>query len=425
VLQRALNVFDTDITSFERKRFANLSHAPNKAMNINSYISLLGGNFTIEHGEHGDVLRPAGEGSATLTVPDADFILILDADTIVAADYTTKLMRRFRGAGGERLAVVQSPYSTFPGGSEVLQRVAGAQTDIQYLVHQGLTQYEATFWVGANALVRVKALREIAEPAMERGYRVMRYISDRTLIEDTESTIDLALRDWHLFNEPERLAFSLTPPDFGSLLVQRQRWASGGVLLIPKLVKHIARGGGRPRLSEAFMRLHYLISLGPVSMALLIALAVTVDGELRTTYLGLLGATYYLVYMRDLVLLGYDWRDIFRVIALNLLLIPVNVVGMLRSLLQGATGRKPTFARTPKVDRRTPVPVGFLAAEVGLLLFWLGYASYAAARSAVVLAVFLSAHALLLMYALGRYVGLRNGLADMKAQLAPGTRSGV
>ena len=33
------------ITRFERKRYRNLSHAPSKAMNLNSYIGLLGRSF--------------------------------------------------------------------------------------------------------------------------------------------------------------------------------------------------------------------------------------------------------------------------------------------------------------------------------------------------------------------------------------------
>ena len=34
--------FQVEVTSFERKRFVNLSHEPNKAMNLNSYIALIG-----------------------------------------------------------------------------------------------------------------------------------------------------------------------------------------------------------------------------------------------------------------------------------------------------------------------------------------------------------------------------------------------
>jgi len=61
---------------------------------------------------------------------------------------------------------------------------------------------------------------------VERGFTVTRYIQDRTVIEDTESSVDLVERGWRLYNYPERMAYSATPPDFGSLLIQRRRWVN-------------------------------------------------------------------------------------------------------------------------------------------------------------------------------------------------------
>ena len=49
------------------------------------------------------------------------------------------------------------------------------------------------------------------------------FITARTVIEDTGSTVDLVARGWRVHNHPERLAYSATPPDFGSLIVQRRR----------------------------------------------------------------------------------------------------------------------------------------------------------------------------------------------------------
>jgi cellulose synthase (UDP-forming) len=40
--QRLASLFQVSITSFERKRYVNFSHEPNKAMNLNSYIEALG-----------------------------------------------------------------------------------------------------------------------------------------------------------------------------------------------------------------------------------------------------------------------------------------------------------------------------------------------------------------------------------------------
>src|SRR5215210_909934 len=100
-------------------------------------------------------------------IPDADYVLTLDADSIILPEYILKLLRVMEGDSG--LAVAQTPYSAFPGAPTPLERVAGATTDVQYFVHQGFTAFGATFWVGANALLRLSALRDIRTVAAERG----------------------------------------------------------------------------------------------------------------------------------------------------------------------------------------------------------------------------------------------------------------
>lgn len=415
---RLATVFRVEITSFERKRYANLSHAANKAMNINSYLALLGGSYRCDPADRGVVLTPCAPGAADLTIPDADFALVLDADTIIAPDYTRTLLPRFRGPEGERLAVVQCPYSTIPGDGGLLQRIAGAQTDIQYLVHQGLTHYNATYWVGANALVRIAALRDVAVREVEDGVEVIKFIRDRTLIEDTESTIDLVARGWRLLNHPERLAFSMTPTDFGALLIQRRRWANGGVLIVPKLLASMRRRGRlADRLVEGFMRFHYLISLGPVSIALLVALSVVWDKDIRTAGLFCTGLAYNVIYARDLHLVGYRWHDILRVVALNLVLIPVNIMGMLSSLAQGVTGRKPRFARTPKVRDRTRVPVRYVVAEFALLLLWAVSAASGLVRGRLVVGAVMLLHTVFLAYAIRVFLGYRDSVDDLAVGL--------
>ena len=37
--------FTAELSSFERKQYVSLSHEPNKAMNLNSYIGLMGGSY--------------------------------------------------------------------------------------------------------------------------------------------------------------------------------------------------------------------------------------------------------------------------------------------------------------------------------------------------------------------------------------------
>src|SRR5690606_26876964 len=143
--------------------------------------------------------------------------------------------------------------------------------------------YGATFWVGANAVIRKKALEDIAESEWVNGFEIKRYIQDRTVIEDTESSIDLSMHDWALVNYPERLSYSATPPDFGSLVVQRRRWANGGLLILPKYISQIrerrSQGEVVP-LTEILLRVNYMASIAWASFGLIFLLAYPYDGRL-------------------------------------------------------------------------------------------------------------------------------------------------
>ena len=66
------------------------------------------------------------------------------------------------------------------------------------MIHQGFSAHDATFWVGANAVIRKRALDQIATTSWEEGLPRHRYVHDRTVIEDTESSVDLAAAGWTL-----------------------------------------------------------------------------------------------------------------------------------------------------------------------------------------------------------------------------------
>jgi cellulose synthase (UDP-forming) len=418
--RRLARRFDVTLRSFERKRYANLSAEPNKAMNLNSYLGLMGGYF-VECREHGRlVLRPAAPGTARLAIADSEYVLILDADSILHPEYATRLAHRLEQPDYRQVAVIQTPYSAFPGARGALERIAGATTDVQYQIHQGFTHYHATFWVGANAMARMRALREIAEARQERGFTIPTFIHDRTVIEDTESTVELRQRGWQLQNYPERLAFSATPPDFGSLLIQRRRWANGGLLILPKLWRCAWKDGGRRMtVAEAALRLHYLMSLAASNIALLILLAWGFDARLASLWLPLTAVPYYGLYAVDLRRAGYRCRDVLGVYALNLLLIPVSLGGVLRSLGQAFTGQRSAFGRTPKVTGRTATPAGYVASEITLLAAWLFGAGMDLYFGRRLNAAFGAVNATFLLYALWRFVGLRAACGD----LAPLARS--
>ena len=411
--------FEVTVRTFERKRYTNLSHEPNKAMNLNTYIALMGGCFRERADGAQRLLERAGPDEPGIEFADSDYVVVLDADTVVHPEYVLRLAHGLSQPEHHRVAVIQTPYSAFPGSERPLESVAGATTDIQYQIHQGFTYFGATFWVGANAMIRKTALEEIVELRQERGFEVRVFIHDRTVIEDTESTVDLRGRDWQLYNYPERMAFSATPADFGALLIQRRRWANGGLLIVPKLWHFLwTRGGRGAGVSEVLLRLHYLTSLAVANVALLLLLGLTFDERLASVWLPITAAPYYLLYAVDLRSIGYRWRDVLRVYALNLLLIPVNLGGVLRSVQQACTGRRSTFGRTPKVVGRTAAPAGYVLAEAGLLGWWTFGALMELEAGHRLNGLFALANAAFLLYALVRFVGLREAWEDLRPLVA-------
>jgi cellulose synthase/poly-beta-1,6-N-acetylglucosamine synthase-like glycosyltransferase len=411
---RLSRLFTADIGAFERKRYANLSHEPNKAMNLNSYIGLMGKTVTIDDHADDRVIRQSRKGETGRYVPDADFIITLDADSILSPDYALKLISVMKAEGNERVAVVQTPYSAFPDAPRAIERIAGATTDIQYLVHQGFTSFNATFWVGANALLRKQALEDIAVTDTERGFTVTRYIQDRTVIEDTESSVDMVVRGWSLFNFPERLAYSATPPDFGSLLIQRRRWANGGLIIFPKFCRYVTRLAPVPsRIGHTLMGLHYLTSLATINLGILALLWFPVEQAMRSPWLPMAMLPYLLLYLRDLVRIGYRAGDILGVYALNLLLVPVHLGGVFKSIAQIVTGKRTPFGRTPKVADRTATPAFYLVATYGFLAFCGLTLAVDLENGRWLHGLFAGVNGAILAYAILRFVGLRASAEDI------------
>jgi hypothetical protein len=418
--RRLAGLFRVDITCFERKQYVDLPHAPNKAANLNAYLGLLGTQvreIPEERGPFLDVrgLADAGARAAdATTIPNADYVITLDADSLLCPEYALRLVDVMEQPGNETLAVVQTPYSAIPNPPSVLERVAGATTDIQYVIHQGFTWCNATFWVGANALLRKAALDDIRQAEVERGFSVPKYIQDRTVIEDTESTVDLIARGWRLYNYPERLAYSATPPDFGALLIQRRRWANGGLLIVPKLLRYAVTGPiRRTHIPELFMRLHYLVSICGVNVSLLLLVLVPFDDGVQSAWLPLTALPYFLLYWRDLRQIGYRNGDIIRVYALNILLLPVNLAGVGKSLHQAVTRQKIPFGRTPKVGDRTATPAFFVLAELLVLTYCLGALGWDVLAARWSHALFSLANALVLGYAIVAFIGVRASAEDL------------
>lgn len=410
-------IFSAELTHFERKRYASLSHEANKAMNLNSYIGLLGGRFVEHPTPDGLMLRPAPGGAhADLEVPYSDFVLTLDADSVLLRDYCLRLVHFLEQPENATVAVAQTPYSSFRGAPSRIERLAGATTDVQHILHQGMTHHDATFWVGANAVIRMEALDDILEIETVDGLEVRRYVQDRTVIEDTESSVDLTVFGWKLVNYPERLSYSATPPDWGSLIVQRRRWANGGLLILPKMwrrMREMRRAHKPLSLGEVTLRLNYLVSIAWASFGLIFLLAYPYDSRLVSPFILIGALPYFLAMASDLKYSGYKRTDIFRIYGFNLILLPVNLAGVLKSVQQGLTGRKIPFARTPKVKDRTSSPLLYIVAPYAIVVFSAVVAWRSWVDGAWGTLAFSAVNAICALWAVLGNIGIRTSVVDI------------
>lgn len=410
-------IFDAELTVFERKKYASLSKEANKAMNLNSYIGLMGGAYRPTPTPDGPVLTPVDHAEdGDMIIPDTEYLLTLDADSILLRDYCLRLVYFLQQPGNEKIAVTQTPYSSFRGAATRIERLAGATTDIQHILHQGMSYYGATFWVGANAVIRKKAVEDIVEKEWDGGFEIRRYIQDRTVIEDTESSVDLALHGWSLVNYPERLSYSATPPDFGSLIVQRRRWANGGLLILPKLFATIrARKSQNEivRKTEVLLRINYMASIAWASFGLIFLLAFPYDGRLLSPFVVLAALPYFLTMASDLKYCGYKRSDIFRIYGFNLILLPVQLAGVLKSIQQSLSGKKIPFARTPKVKDRTVSPMLYVVAPLLIVAFstFTFYRDFTAHNWGN--ATFAAFNTIVALWAVIAYIGIGNTLKDI------------
>lgn len=417
--RRLAALFDVEVTSFERKQFENLSHEANKAMNLNSYIGLMGQKwrtFTLGTARY---LQEALPGQDHFLIAEPDYVITLDADSLLMHEYALVLVHEMEKPERQRTAIIQTPYNAFPGAPSALEYIAGAQTDMQYIVHQGFTAHGATYWVGANALLRKRALDEIVGQATERGHVVKKYIQDRTVIEDTESSIDLVERNWALYNYPARMAYSATPPDFGTLLIQRRRWANGGLIIYPKLLRYLLRGPGRIRkVPEGFLRAHYLISTAFTNFGLLMLILLSLDTSLVSGWLILSVGVYFAVYAESLKEFGYRRRDLFQVWALNLLLIPVNLAGASKSVQQAVSHQRVPFSRTPKVGHRTATPAWLILWLIGLTAICAGSAIFEILKNGPSFdAVFAAVNGFIFYYGISVFIEWTNAWEDLRLAL--------
>ncbi|MGE0025796.1 MAG: hypothetical protein AB7O78_07875 [Thermoleophilia bacterium] len=126
---------------------------------------------------------------------------------------------------------------------------------------------------------------------------------------------------------------------------------------------------------------------------------------------------FFLALATDLRRSGYHRRDVFGVYGLNLMLLPINTVGALKSIAQVIGGQKVVFARTPKVRRRTVAPFFYVVVPYVIIVWAFLTLADDVGTGDWWHAIFAVLNCVLALYAMVVYYGVWHSMCDLVADL--------
>lgn len=185
----------------------------------------------------------AGNVNHALSVIDADFVAILDADHVAGRDFLVNTLGYF---ADPEVAFVQTPqdfynldsfeHATRRGRWRArAQEQAYSEQALFYRVLQpGKNRWQAAFWCGTGAIVRMEALRQVGGVATE------------TVTEDIHTTIRMHRLGWRSVYHNEVLSRGLAAADAGQYQLQRRRWGKGAMQVLASRDNPLVTPGLRP-----------------------------------------------------------------------------------------------------------------------------------------------------------------------------------
>jgi len=132
---------------------------------------------------------------------------------------------------------------------------------------------------------------------------------------------------------------------------------------------------------------------------------------------------FFILYTRDLKYAGYEYSDALRICALNLMLFPIAIGGVLKSFEQIITGKKIPFGRTPKIPGRTAAPAlySLIAVAMPVAFGYCAFEQHMLGHNSKV--TFALINAAMATYALVFFVGVKAAFEDIFAGVRSRLRS--
>ncbi len=317
---------------------------------------------THEHAKAGNINHALGKIKA-------DFIAILDADHVASDQFLVRTLGYFDDAA---IAVVQTPQEFY--NTDSFEHASGEgearfheQALFYRVLQAGKNRWNAAFWCGTGAVLRMTALREVGGVATE------------TITEDIHTTIRLHRRGWRTVYHNEVLVRGLAASDAATYNLQRLRWGTGAMqvlrienpLVVPGLTipQRLAYAATLLGWFDAWRSLGYLL----LPVVVLLTGAVPIRAE-PWTFVAFFGLTFVLGQMA-MRILSRGWHRSMLSIVFELVRMTPNIGATLTLLRPGRIG----FRVTPKGrtgDSRRPAPEPLLL-RVTAVLSVLGLAWFA------------------------------------------------
>ena len=168
---------------------------------------------------------------------------------------------------------------------------------------------------------------------------------------------------------------------------------------------------------EGFLRLSYLMGVLWAGLGLVILLFYPFDDSLVSGWALMAALPFFLALATDLRRNGYRRRDVLGVYGLNLMLLPINTVGALKSIAQAIGGQKVVFARTPKVRTRTVAPFFYVVIPYVIIVWAFLTLADDIDKGNWWHATFAALNGVLALYAMVAYYGLWHSLSDLLIDL--------
>jgi peptidoglycan-N-acetylglucosamine deacetylase len=153
-----------------------------------------------------------------------DFVVTLDADTIMASSTVTNMMRHFALEGASRLGAVAGVVRVGNRETNLLTRWQA----LEYLTQIGIER-SAQDALGAISIIPGACAAWRKEAILDAGG-----YSNVTLAEDCDLALTMHHRGWKVTQDDEALAYTEAPETVDDLLAQRTRWTFGTLQAISK-----------------------------------------------------------------------------------------------------------------------------------------------------------------------------------------------